>query len=463
MIVMKKQFLALSIFLLAALAFAPLNQNVPARPVVRLNVGNQTAEEVVYSYCWPVAEKNNQCNFTADLTLTSPLRLEDGQQVTVLVEGEIPSRLTLSRVVSDEVVNTQELPNPQQAIFDATYGVGTHIVQVDAMYDNIAGVQAYVSYRFTLEILPTEVAQATPTVVTVETEEVEATAEPTDTPTSRPTEVTTAEPVETEEVVTETVPVVILTEETEPTEEATEEPTPTRTPTATPTASPTATATKRPTSTPTQEPTSTPTRTPTATATFTATATPTATDTPGPTGTATTVALGGTPQQAIVDASATTVSLTEPPTEVGVPISPTSEPVVQPTTTSAIAQPSEPPAVLLVFAGQFYQPVGVNFCQSNASGEVICVNRPLSAEGSAIQLLQNFAVQVRLPDNSLRPQEITFEFLNPSTLQSLQSDVRRGDRLVLFNINVESGTYFLRVTVDWGTTQAEYFFRVRVS
>ncbi|MBZ0309110.1 MAG: hypothetical protein K8I82_23805, partial [Anaerolineae bacterium] len=108
-------------------------------------------------------------------------------------------------------------------------------------------------------------------------------------------------------------------------------------------------------------------------------------------------------------------------------------------------------------------PVGVNFCQVGASGEVICVNRPLATEGSTIQLLQNYAIQVRLPDNSPRPLQITFDFLDPSTLQSLQNDVRKGDRLVLFNIDVDPGVYFLRVTVNWGATQAEYFFRVRVS
>ncbi|MBZ0310218.1 MAG: hypothetical protein K8I82_29430, partial [Anaerolineae bacterium] len=143
---MKKQLLALSVLLLVA--FMPLNQTVPARPVVRLNVGNQTAEEEIYSYCWPVAEKNNRCSFAATITFANPLQIEDGQQVTVLVEGEPPSSLNLSRVFEDEVIYTLLLPNPQQAIFDAAYGVGTHIVQVDALYDNVAGVQAYVSYRF---------------------------------------------------------------------------------------------------------------------------------------------------------------------------------------------------------------------------------------------------------------------------------------------------------------------------
>lgn len=533
-----KKHLFVIILGMFTLALAPLVQIVPERPIIRLNVGNQTAEEEIYGYCWPVAERNNQCDFSADITLANPLQIENGQQVTVLVEGDAPNQLVLSRVINEDVVEPLTLPNPQQAIFDANYGIGNHIVQVDAIYNNVAGVQAFVSYRFAIEILPagtTEVAQGSPTVqvtssvgatdspteqgisitptqqpgvtatvpqVTVTatkqspsitptfepeetaeaietdeaiepTQEVEATVEVVETdeavePTQEVEE--TVEAVETDEAIEPTQEVeetveatqedeetaeVVETEEVEATDEATEEVEGTAIVEETEEAEPTATRT------PTSRPTNTPTRQATATPEPTDTKVPTATLTPSPaiTSTATTVSLGGTPQ-ATTD---NTVASGATATTVGIVEAASTDVAVQPTATSPVAQPNDPPAVVLVFAGQTYQPVGVNFCQTSETGELICVNRPLGAEGESIQLLQDFAVQVRLPAESPRPEQITFDFLDPSSLQALQSDVRRGDRLVLFNIDVQAGTYFLKVSIDWGTTQAEYFFRVRVS
>jgi hypothetical protein len=116
----------------------------------------------------------------------------------------------------------------------------------------------------------------------------------------------------------------------------------------------------------------------------------------------------------------------------------------------------------LVFAGRIFDPVGVNFCQRNATNQLTCVESPLPSDSPTVELLQNFAVQIRLVDGP-RPASIGFTFLNANTLQSVQAESRAGDRLVLFNIRPAPGVYFLRVSVDWNGTNADYFFRVRIN
>lgn len=502
-------FLALLAFL--GLAFSPFQQApVPPRPVIKINVGAQTIQENIYSYCWPLAAGNNQCNFVLQPTPANTLQVESGQAITILLENSPGDPSSLTATVSNrDGVQTFNLQAAQQAIFEEALPEGENILQIDAQYANVAGVPAYVSFRFRLEVFlpsgsgetlaPTQegfveatptstptaaAAQATPeaTEEALESPTVEPT--PTKKPTEKPTEevaLATEAPTEeaaviaTEEAavtpeslateaLTEEAAVVTTEEVTEvPTEEAaTEEPTPTKTPTK----EPSPTATRVPSDTPTATLTALPTltATPTPTATFTLTATPA----PVESVTSTTVPLGGAPPTE--RPTSTTVPLAGqgptalPPTET-LPLTatplPSSTATPLPPPTLAIVPPSEPPLVRLYFAGQTYAPAGVNFCQTSAAGQRICVDNPLPSDGQTITLLQGFAAQFQLGD-SPRPAQIDFAFLNTNTLAVVQQASRAGDRLVLFNIDAPLGTYFLRLSINWGSATAQYFFRVRV-
>jgi hypothetical protein len=116
----------------------------------------------------------------------------------------------------------------------------------------------------------------------------------------------------------------------------------------------------------------------------------------------------------------------------------------------------------LVYAGSSYEPAGVNFCQINASRQRICTESPLSVEGQSVPLIRDSAIQLHIVEGP-RPASLTFAFVETSTLQSVFSETRGGDRLYLLNVDVAGGVYFLRVEVSWGDTTATYFFRTRVT
>lgn len=471
----------LIILAFALVAFRPLQQDVPPRPTIRLDAGDVIATENVYSYCWPISQGNNQCGFADDLGFTTPqnpLQLDAGQQLNVIIDNSPgdPTFLTVTIDPDGNNVQTVTLESAPLAIFDQALPAGPHILQVDAVYADIAGVQAYISHRFAVNVRGgVAIPQASPTSEAIEpTTEPEATTE---------VEATDDQPAATEDVgvdatveagATEEVPVAteepgtapLTTEEpagvesdatAEPatpeqagTEAATQEtlpPAPTDV-----TASPSPVATEEATTAPVQaSPTATtvlPSPTvPAVATTATAGTQPTMPQVAGG-ATSTTVPLGGVTTNEV--ATVPTLVPTVP-----APTTPT------PTATTPIAQPTEPPAIFLVFAGVTYNPAGVNFCQISATGEQVCVDRPLEAAGQSITLLRDYAIQVHLLGDA-RPETIDFTFVDPTTLADVQTTTRRGDRLVLFNIDVATGTYFLRVRVDWGATEANYFFRVRV-
>lgn len=443
----------LSLIGLLSVGFSPLNQqSVLTRPTIKIDAGGQIAEEAVFSYCWPVAANNNQCNFsaTADDTLT-PLAVEAGQPINVIIENGPSDPSSLTATLTDpatEVSTTTNLDPTIQSIFNADLAPGRQLLQIDAVYDQVAGVRAYVSYRFALDVFSaTATVAPTPAEDTSPTEEAAPTEEVTEIA-SAPTEEVAATEEATEESGAPTQP----TQETSITDETPVEPT----------EIPETQTIDEQTSTPAS---STPTRVPPTQ--ITPTLTPTLAQ---PSATPTQPVSGGQTETApdqTSGATATTIGLVTSPeagATVEIPVTATlaASETPAPSATSPIAQPNEPAGLQLIFAGQTYMPVGVNFCQTSATGEQVCVDRPLEAEGEFIALLQNFAIQVQLLDGP-RPESVELVFQNINTLAEVQKTTRPGDNLLLFNVNVPAGTYFMRVTVDWGTTQANYFFRVRVS
>lgn len=331
-------------------------------------------------------------------------------------------------------------------------------------------------------IIPTEaveVATEAPTEpVVLPTEVVEVATEAPTEPSALPTEVVelaTEAPTEVAIVATEeaaplpTEAVEVATEEaTEVVEVATEAPTATIPPTftATPTVAVVAETTETvevvevlpaditPTITPTPEPVSLiPTQQSEAlpTATTVALVVQPTTEAPAsaearPTSTTIPLVVAETTEEAATDSTEEVV--------VGVPsATPTEEP---------IGQPETAPEAQMVFAGRTFGSVGVSFCSVNDSNQRICVDTPLESDADAISLLQGFAAQIQLVD-SPRPAQIEVAFLNPTNLNVVQSESRPGDRLVLLNVNAPVGEYIVRVNVVWGSSTAQYFFRVRVN
>lgn len=510
---MKRFFFLCCVLGLLTTATVLAYQEIPARPVIRLDADGRVAEEAVFVYCWPVAVGNNRCDFASDErwedSLT-PLEVESGQPITVIIDNSPDDPTSLDASITDlasQMTQSFPLDTAPQSIFDAELAPGDYILGIDASYTDVAGVNAFVSYRFLLTVLPaTSAMQPTaepsaeaPEVAALPTEaatdeaisdmateaadltpEAEATQEMQAAATEEASadlatqaadltpEVSEAELTETavpeQEETQESAPEIVETAELLP---ATVEVLPTETAAAVQAQATTeveAPTTPAETSAPGQF-TATPTATsdlqPT-TPTFTPTAAPveaTSTASPAP-ATATTepeTASGVTP---IAPSNATQVSATEVSAAAEATALPESTPL------SATATPIDVSAgalapLELVFAGQLYTPVGASICQQDASGAEICEDRPLENQGPLVDVLQGHAAQVRLHGQT-RPNSVSLSFLDPNTLQELDRIERRGDFLILFNVSVQPGTYFLRVTAQYDAAVESYFFRVRV-
>jgi hypothetical protein len=260
---MKKELLVILFTLgLFGVAFRPLQQDIPPRPSIRIDAGvaGQIDDEPIYSYCWPAAQNNNQCNFSTQLTPQLALDVTPEAVITVMIDGGPGNPSTLTATLSNATnVTTYNLEPSAQSIFDQANPLpqGENILQIDAVYENVAGKRAYISYRFRLNVftpsagtVPTEVALL-PTEDATEAATAEATAEATlelETATAEATDEATAEAtVLATEDVADLIPTVEVLETAEATLEATEElPTQEATEEATASPSPTFTATTEP-------------------------------------------------------------------------------------------------------------------------------------------------------------------------------------------------------------------------
>jgi hypothetical protein len=494
MIMSKRTYLVLILVILVSTAVlagcgGKESEDIPKRPVVRLQVGDKTYEENVYSYCWPEAQGNLACNVD-EVALVQPLHNADvskGDVVRFVIDGKagLPTKFTASLLGFN---NVQDLGSTNDAVYNVNLEDNLYRVQVDAQFASIDGQPAYVSYVFGLNVAGIIVP----------------------TPTPAPTE--------------------------------------TLLPTATPTETPVPTATQTPLPTSTPQPTATPTETPEPTATASQTPLPSPTQAgliPGPspetavptvavTGDLGQVVLSGTVQGAeagitvavagaqvsynhasiahpewagaatattnasgqfsfgpisVHDTDQITVSADAPgylPQTIQrtgietwnaggvfdfVLISSaapaTAAPAEQPTIAPTIVPPSTPvpsevPSLALTVAGKTYASAGYQYCQRTPSGERVCIELPVeSGETGRIGLLRGSAAQINI--GGARPTEVTIQYLSDTGQPTGQPETRPGDNMILFTVTPEPGSYILAIHVTWGEVDGTYYFRVTVS
>ncbi len=390
--------IALAVLILSACGGG--GSDVVKRPVVRLQVGDQTYAENVYSYCWPESAENIACDID-ETALVQPIKnvpVSKGDEVHFVIEGEAGPPDKFTATLLDGPGGVQDL-NASSGVYDVTLLDDLYRVQVDAEYNSVEGKPAYASYVFGLQVAgivvptPTPVPTDTPTATATPTLTPMPTATNTPEPTATPTATNTPEP-----VVTDTPTIGAVETEASP-------------PAVVPGAE---TVTVQPVVSPTESP-------------VVIQVTPT---------TETAVQPGTTPA---------TIAPTVPP-----------PPAVTPT-----PLPSAP-ALKLRFAGRDYTPVGYQFCQRAPSGERVCVELPATDPSlGRISLQRGAAAQIAI--DGPRPSEVRIEYLSDDGIPTGQPETRLGDNTILLTITPEPGTYILSIRVTWATEDVTYFFRVSVS
>lgn len=458
----------LGVLILALSACGDEGSDTVARPVVRLQVNDQTFEENVYSYCWPESADNLVCDVDA-VALVQPLRnvpIGEGDAVRFVLDSaaSAPTRFTASLLGFDDV---RDLGTGSVAEYPITLEDSLYRVRVDAEYDDVQGQPAYVSYVFGLAVAGVVAPTPTPTPLPTETPLPTPTLAPTLTP--QPT-VTPAPPTETP------TPLPEPTETEEPTE-------------------PPATATPEPVTAlgelllvGTVRVSDTGVTLPVVGATVHYEHESLALPEPPNTGSTQTGAQGqfSIGPLTLHDTDTITISAFAPGYEaqtreltglevwqaggviefVLVPnpsARATGAAAAQPAapSTSAVAPGSAPPLSLVV-AGRLYVPVGLQFCQQPADGERTCTELPAPESSTErLGLLRGSAAQLRIGGG--RPDSVRVEYLTDTGIPTGQPENRPGDNVVLFIITPEPGSYIMTVRVTWTGYEATYFFRVSVS
>lgn len=492
----------LSALILALSACGDEESDAIARPVVRLQVNDQTYEENVYSYCWPESAGDLECDVDA-VALVQPLRnvpVSAGDSVQFVLEGDAgtPARFTATLLGFDDV---RDLGTGSVAEYPIALEDDLYRVRVDAEYDDVQGQPAYVSYVFGLAVAGIIVPTPTPTL------------SPTETPLPTPTPAPTLTP---EPTATSTPPPTEM-----PLPEATETPLEGAQPAET---------TAEGEATPEGEATAEsgaeqPTEAAPAQTTEPALTAPAATLEPVPTGdlgelllvgtvrvtdTGTTLPVVGAtvryehtssalPERSsagstltglqgqfnigplvLHDTDTITVSAFAPGYEIqtheltglevwqaGGLIEFVLVPVPSAREGGAATRPVTPstsavPPLALVVAGRLYVPVGLQYCEQAASGEQTCTELP-APEGSTerLGLLRGSPAQLRIGGG--RPTSVRIEYLTDTGIPTGQPENRPGDNVVLFIITPEPGSYIMVVRVSWTGYEATYFFRVSIS
>jgi hypothetical protein len=166
----------------------------PKHPVVRLQVGDKTYEENIFSYCWPASAENVVCNLNA-LARAQPTRasVTAGDVVRFVIGGDERAPGQFTATLLDGPGGVQDLGTSTEGVYDAALPDGDYRVQVDVVYPDVEGKQAYVSYVFGLNVagvvvvLPTATPTETPLPSATPTETPTATLTPTPPPTSTAT------------------------------------------------------------------------------------------------------------------------------------------------------------------------------------------------------------------------------------------------------------------------------------
>ncbi|MFP4321631.1 MAG: hypothetical protein ACLFTK_04185, partial [Anaerolineales bacterium] len=129
-------------------------ENVPPLPTIRLDAGQQSAIENPDSFCWPIAPGDNQCDFDQQRQPEQVLSVSPDQTLEIVIFGSLAPPSALSATLIPQTGQTQmfNLQPALNAVLDEPLPVGRVIIEVLAQYDDVAGVEAFVSYRFGLEV-----------------------------------------------------------------------------------------------------------------------------------------------------------------------------------------------------------------------------------------------------------------------------------------------------------------------
>ncbi len=410
-------------------------------PTVRLQAGDKTYEEKVFSYCWPESAANVVCKTNYDVREqpAKSITVAAGDSIHLLVDEKYGTPQQVTTTLLDGPGGQQALGSTTDGIYPVALENGAYRIQVDVTYADVQGRQTYVSYIFGLNVQGGSIAalpSPTPVVVV---------------PTEEPTEIVTAEPTKTISPTETSVP----QQTAEPTEQPVIKPTQTKTPLQTSPAGASETPAAgavRPTATQNGvQPTAT---RPAPTATRLA---PTSTIPPSVKPPTATVVLEVPPT-----ATASQVVPTQTPPAVQPTATPITETQPQVVTATLITVPPTVPSMTLNFAGRSFTAVGYQYCQRQASGENICVELPAeSINPSRITLQRGAAVQLQI--EGARPSEVRIEYLSDTGVSTGQPETKRGDNIILFSVMPEPGTYILAIRVTWQNVDATYYFRVAVS
>ncbi|NJL96198.1 MAG: hypothetical protein HC915_21945 [Anaerolineae bacterium] len=154
---MKNTLWLVILLALGSLAFRPLDQTAPPLPSIQLDADGTLVEEPLAAYCWPAAAGNNQCNFVVPQPFESfqnVLEVEPGQTITVLLDNSpgVPNSLNLLVTGPGTTQQAFPLEAAPQALFDVDLTPGDYVVEVEALYDDVIGLQAFVTSRFALTV-----------------------------------------------------------------------------------------------------------------------------------------------------------------------------------------------------------------------------------------------------------------------------------------------------------------------
>jgi hypothetical protein len=138
--------------------------DVVARPVVRLQVGEQTYSENVYSYCWPESADNLDCTIDSIAHL-QPLRtvsVTKGDVVRFVIQGEAGPPDKFTATLLDGPGGVQDFGIATEGVYHVELQDDLYRVQVDAEYSDVEGKPAYVSYVFGLQVAGIVIPTPTP-------------------------------------------------------------------------------------------------------------------------------------------------------------------------------------------------------------------------------------------------------------------------------------------------------------
>jgi hypothetical protein len=386
-------------------AAATSSAALPAtKPVVFGMLNNNRVDGEAGSYCWPDATDAPQCDFKDNVQPTNVINVDNGDAILFTTDPEAPAPSGLHGTLLDD---KNADGDPREIDLTATGGIftvenlsnGSHRLQVDALYPGTEQNQPFVAYVFLLTVGQTPVATE---VSSEATEVVDNGAEPTDVMpevnvTESPTEATAPE-------TTETVA-----------ELPTEAPAETQAAPVETAAAPTQIATQ-------------------------AAAQPTAVPTVVPTVVPPTVAPNAT-----INADATAVPA---------PVS------VSPIGTAISATVPVPPATIIV-SGRSYEPIAVNVCAVNPSGETVCVNRPANSTQVRIFAAPGEAAQVAF--SGPHPTAIVLTVFSSDGSKVIGKVDIRPDNLILYNLPAVPGNYVISVEFTYPDGKASYFYRLAIS